>query len=149
MTQKFKTDSLDDLKDVAEKVSKIVLNEQTKPNIILFRGTMGAGKTTFIKYLCHFLEVTDVVTSPTFAIVNEYNTKSEDPIFHFDLYRIESVDELYQIGYEEYFYSPYLSLVEWPEKAEQIIPYDDPSVKIGEITINVVSNTDREIIFEY
>ncbi|MFI3261793.1 MAG: tRNA (adenosine(37)-N6)-threonylcarbamoyltransferase complex ATPase subunit type 1 TsaE [Rikenellaceae bacterium] len=149
MTQKFKTDSLDDLKDVAEKVANVVKDEQTKLNIILFRGSMGAGKTTFIKYLCQFLDVTDVVTSPTFAIVNEYNTKSDEPIFHFDLYRIESIDELYQIGYEEYFYSPYLSLIEWPEKGEQVIPYDDPSVKIGELTINIVSNSDREIIFKY
>lgn len=149
MIQKYKTDSLDDLKDVAEKVAKIITSEETKMNIILFRGTMGAGKTTFIKYLCEFLEVTDVVTSPTFAIVNEYNTASGRAVFHFDLYRIESIDELYQIGYEEYFYSSGLSLIEWPEKAEQIIPYDDASVNIGELTINVVSNSDREITFEY
>lgn len=147
MIKKFKTDSLDDLKDVAEEVSKILKQQQT--NIVLFHGTMGAGKTTFIKYLCHFLDVTDVVTSPTFALVNEYNTKQGNPIFHFDLYRIESVDELYQIGYEEYFYSSELSLIEWPEKAEQVIPYDDPSVAVAELTINVVSNSDREIIFEY
>lgn len=147
MVAKFETHSIDDLKEVASEIAEKIKSEQF--NIILFHGAMGAGKTTLIKYLCHNLGVTDVVTSPTFSLINEYSTSYSTPIFHFDLYRIESIDELYDMGYEEYFYSSNLCLIEWPEKAEQIIPYDDPSIKIGEITINVLSASNREVVFDF
>lgn len=82
---------------------------------------MGAGKTTLIKALCAYLGVTDEVSSPTFSLVNEYSSGNQ-PIYHFDFYRIVSEEELYDIGYEDYFFSGYLCLVEWPEKAPEIIP---------------------------
>lgn len=148
MIKTFKTNSLDDLKVVAKKIAQIIKETNPTFDIILFRGSMGAGKTTFIKYLCKYLDVVDIVTSPTFAIINEYSTTQSKPIYHFDLYRIESEKELFDLGYEEYFYSSNLCLIEWPEKAEQIIPYNDPSIKIGTITINTLSPSDREIIFE-
>lgn len=90
---------------------------------------MGSGKTTLIKQLCAELGVEDEVTSPTFSLVNEYQGRTE-PIYHFDLYRIRSEEELYDIGYEDYFFSGYLCLVEWPEMASGIIPERHVSVKI-------------------
>ena len=100
-----------------------------KEKIVLFSGEMGAGKTTLIKEFCHHLGVQDEVSSPTFALVNEYES-SIGPINHFDLYRIQSEEELYDIGYEDYFFSGYLCLVEWPEMASGIIPEKHVSVKI-------------------
>ncbi len=82
---------------------------------------MGSGKTTLIKQLCAFLNVKDEVSSPTFSLVNEY-LGDEGPIYHFDLYRIRSEHELFDIGYEDYFFSGYLCLVEWPEMAPDVIP---------------------------
>jgi len=87
-------------------------------------GEMGAGKTTIIQALCRQLGVTQVVTSPTFALINEYFTSSGDSVYHFDLYRIETVSELYDIGYEDYFYSDAWCFVEWPERAGSLIPGD-------------------------
>ena len=100
-----------------------------------FYAPMGAGKTTFIKALCEELGVEDVITSPTFAIVNEY-TSGEDsplkgePIYHFDFYRIKKLEELYDMGAEEYFYSGCLCLMEWPELAEDILPAETHIIKI-------------------
>jgi tRNA threonylcarbamoyladenosine biosynthesis protein TsaE len=94
---------------------------------------MGAGKTTLIKEICRQINVTDAVTSPTFAIVNEYHRTNGKPVFHFDFYRINKLDEVYDLGYEEYFYSDSLCLVEWPEKIEQLLPNDTVTVKIKEI----------------
>ena len=92
--------------------------------VIAFSGEMGAGKTTFIQAFCRRLGVTVEVNSPTFSLVNEYFTPKGDSIFHFDLYRIETPDELFDMGYEEYFYSGSLCLIEWPEKAASLIPND-------------------------
>ena len=92
--------------------------------VIAFVGEMGAGKTTFIQALCRRLGVRVEVNSPTFSLVNEYFTPAGDSIFHFDLYRIESPDELFDMGYEEYFFSGSLCLIEWPEKARNLIPDD-------------------------
>jgi len=92
--------------------------------VIAFSGEMGAGKTTFIQALCRKLGVRVEVNSPTFSLVNEYFTPSGNSIFHFDLYRIETPDELFDMGYEEYFYSGSLCLIEWPEKARNLIPED-------------------------
>jgi tRNA threonylcarbamoyladenosine biosynthesis protein TsaE len=90
--------------------------------VMAFSGGLGAGKTTFIQALCRRLGVKTEVNSPTFSLVNEYFTGEGESIFHFDLYRIESLEELYDLGYEEYFYSGSLCLIEWPEKATSLIP---------------------------
>ena len=95
-----------------------------EPAVIAFSGEMGAGKTTFIQALCRNLGVKVEVNSPTFSLVNEYFTPVGNSIFHFDLYRIETPDELFDMGYEEYFYSGSLCLIEWPEKARNLIPDD-------------------------
>ena len=81
-----------------------------------------AGKTTLIKDLCHRMEVTDEVNSPTFAIVNEYSTVEGEPVYHFDFYRIKKLEEVFDIGYENYFYSGHLCLLEWPEMIEPLLP---------------------------
>jgi tRNA threonylcarbamoyladenosine biosynthesis protein TsaE len=91
-------------------------------NIVAFYGEMGAGKTTFIKAICMELGVTNVVNSPTFAIVNEYYTAYNTPIYHFDFYRLKNVEELLDIGFEEYIASGNPCLIEWPEKAENLLP---------------------------
>jgi len=92
--------------------------------VIVFAGEMGAGKTTFIQALCAALGIKEVVNSPTFALVNEYFTADGRSVYHFDLYRINRQEELLDIGYEDYFYSGNLCLVEWPEKAPDLIPDD-------------------------
>jgi len=103
--------------------------------VFAFYGKMGSGKTTFIKAICEELGVTDVITSPTFAIVNEYHSEhSPKPIFHFDFYRIKKLEEVYDMGYEDYFYSGSLCFLEWPELIEEILPADVVKVKIEEQT---------------
>ncbi|HAN77187.1 MAG TPA: tRNA (adenosine(37)-N6)-threonylcarbamoyltransferase complex ATPase subunit type 1 TsaE [Bacteroidales bacterium] len=102
-----------------------------KAKVIAFYGEMGAGKTTFIKALCQVLEVTDTVNSPTFAIVYEYKTKTDDRIYHFDFYRINSVSEAFDFGYEDYFYGKHKCFVEWPEKIEELLPPDTLRVRIN------------------
>jgi len=115
--EKIRVQSLDDLPQVAE---KIIQNYSEK--IIAFYGEMGAGKTTFIKVLCQHLGVPiKEVCSPTYAIVNEYPAKSK-PIFHFDFYRIKDEQEVFDMGYEEYFYSGNYCFVEWPEKITNLLP---------------------------
>jgi tRNA threonylcarbamoyladenosine biosynthesis protein TsaE len=104
---------------------------------------MGAGKTTFIKAICEALDVDDVITSPTFAIVNEYTSnKLGEPIYHFDFYRIKKLDEVYDMGYEDYFYSGALCFIEWPELIEELLPED--AVKV---TIGVNDNDERTVSF--
>ena len=91
-------------------------------NIICFYGEMGVGKTTFIKEICKKLGVEDVVSSPTFSIINEYLTDNDESVYHFDFYRIEKEEEAFDIGYEEYFYQGNLCLIEWPENGAGFLP---------------------------
>ncbi len=90
--------------------------------IAAFYGSMGVGKTTFIKSLCRVMGVDDTVSSPSFALVNEYLTGSGEIIFHFDFYRLKSVGEVFDMGYEDYFYSDAFCFIEWPEKIADVLP---------------------------
>ena len=99
--------------------------------IIAFFAPMGAGKTTFTTALCRRLGVQDPVCSPTFTIVNEYVTAAGEPIYHFDFYRINRIEEVFDLGYEEYFYSGDICLIEWPEKIERLLPDDILIVEIS------------------
>ncbi|MBQ1752863.1 MAG: tRNA (adenosine(37)-N6)-threonylcarbamoyltransferase complex ATPase subunit type 1 TsaE [Paludibacteraceae bacterium] len=119
------------------------LKELGDRKIVAFYGSMGAGKTTFIKAICDVLGVTDTVNSPTFAIVNEYLAASGSSIYHFDFYRIKKIEEAYDFGYEDYFYSGNLCLIEWPELIEELLPEDTVRVKIEETT-----NGARELTIE-
>ncbi len=98
--------------------------------IYAFYGTMGAGKTTFIKAICEELGVKDVINSPTFAIVNEYRTAADEPVFHFDCYRINKISEALDMGCEDYFESGALCFIEWPENIAPLLPYDCVQVHI-------------------
>ena len=104
--------------------------------VFAFYGKMGAGKTTFVKAICEELGSEDVITSPTFSIVNEYTTHDTSltmpQVYHFDFYRIKKLEEVYDMGYEEYFYSGALCLIEWPELIEDILPDDAVKVTIEE-----------------
>ena len=101
--------------------------------IFAFYGKMGAGKTTFIKAICEQLGVEDVITSPTFAIVNEYQSATTgEQIFHFDFYRVKKIEEVYDMGYEDYFYSGAICFIEWPELIEDLLPDDTVKVRIEE-----------------
>ena len=101
--------------------------------VFAFFGKMGAGKTTFVKALCEEMGVTDVVNSPTFSIVNEYHSDTtNDIIYHFDFYRIKKLEEAYDMGAEDYFYSGRLCLIEWPELIEDILPEETVNVTIEE-----------------
>ncbi|HSV87576.1 MAG TPA: tRNA (adenosine(37)-N6)-threonylcarbamoyltransferase complex ATPase subunit type 1 TsaE [Bacteroidales bacterium] len=90
--------------------------------IFAFFGPMGVGKTTLIKAVCNRLGSSDTVTSPTFNIINHYHTNTENHIFHFDFYRVDGLDEVFNLGYEEYFFSENFCLIEWPEKVEALLP---------------------------
>jgi len=101
--------------------------------VFAFYGKMGAGKTTFIKALCKELGVEDEVNSPTFAIINEYRSQTTaELIYHFDFYRIKKLEEVYDLGYEDYFYSGALCFIEWPELVEELLPLDAKKVTITE-----------------
>ncbi|MCB6901279.1 tRNA (adenosine(37)-N6)-threonylcarbamoyltransferase complex ATPase subunit type 1 TsaE [Hoylesella buccalis] len=125
----IKIESLDCIKEAAQQF----IDNMGKGNVFAFYGKMGAGKTTFIKAICECLDVEDVITSPTFAIVNEYySNKLQDSIYHFDFYRIKKLEEVYDMGYEDYFYSHRLCFLEWPELVEELLPKDAVKVTIAE-----------------
>lgn len=116
--------------DLAPAAVKL-LNTFPDARIFAFYGKMGAGKTTFIKAICAELKVLDVVASPTFAIVSAYNTDGNEMIYHFDFYRIKKLEEVFDIGYEEYFFSGEYCFVEWPEMIEPLLPDGTVKVKIS------------------
>ena len=123
--KRIEIDSLSELKNVAREVIESLEGR----TVVFLRGEMGAGKTTLISRIAAYLGAEDTVTSPTFALVNQYEG-SECRIYHFDFYRIEEIEEVFDLGYEEYFYSGDLCFVEWPEKIEPLLPDDAMTVRI-------------------
>jgi tRNA threonylcarbamoyladenosine biosynthesis protein TsaE len=126
MKRSFTIQSVDELEAVAD----ALIETMSESNVFAFFGSMGAGKTTFIKVLCRKLGIENVVNSPTFAIVNEYELPKGEPVFHFDFYRLEKAQEALDIGYQEYIESGYLCLMEWPEKIENLLPENSVYVNI-------------------
>ena len=113
--------------------AKTFIQNMGSGRVYAFYGKMGAGKTTFIKALCEELGVEDAITSPTFAIVNEYRSETTGQlIYHFDFYRIKKIEEVYDMGYEDYFYSGALCFLEWPELMEELLPADAVKVTISQ-----------------
>ena len=122
---------INDLDHIREAARQFI-NAMGDQHVFAFYGHMGAGKTTFIKAICEELGVDDVVTSPTFAIVNEYTAADGVPIYHFDFYRIKKLEEVYDMGYEDYFYGDGLCFIEWPEMMEELLPEGAIKVQIKE-----------------
>ena len=121
------------------KVAKKIL-ASTKNKSLLFYGEMGAGKTTLIKELCKELGISDVAHSPTFSLVNEYQTSKKETVYHFDFYRIEDENEAYDIGIEDYFYADAWCFIEWPQNIENLLPLEST-----EIHISVLDNGQRNL----
>jgi len=120
--------SLVELPDAARKL----LTGFKRKRVFVFYGELGAGKTTFIKEICHQLEVVDLVSSPTFALINEYKTIEDHPVYHFDFYRIKNPSEAMDIGFEEYIFSGEYCLIEWPENVQKLLPENHVAVRIKE-----------------
>ncbi len=129
LKESIKSDGEDDLQEAAEAIVK----RMDRYGIVAFYGPMGAGKTTLIREICRQRGVEDTVTSPTFALVNQYLDAGGETIYHFDFYRIEKIEEVYDLGYEEYFYGGLPCLIEWPEKIGELLPEEILKVRI-EIT---------------
>ena len=132
----IKNYSLQQLPEIAKDVLQFA-----EQNILLFYGEMGVGKTTLIKEIVKQLGISDNVSSPTFSLVNEYNSKKGDKVFHFDFYRIEREEEAMDMGIEEYFYSNSMCLVEWPNKVENLLP-------LKSVTITITANSDQQRTIE-
>ena len=131
-TNYMHTIKINNLEEI-RKAAKEFIQTMDDRTVYAFDGKMGAGKTTFIKALCEELGVTDVINSPTFAIINEYRSDTTgELIYHFDFYRINKLSEAEDIGTEDYFYSGALCFIEWPEKIEELLPGDTVFVSIKE-----------------
>ncbi len=119
--------------DHIEDAAREFIGQMGDDTVFAFYGKMGAGKTTFIKAICKLLGVEDEVNSPTFAIINEYRSQTTaELIYHFDFYRIKKLEEVYDLGYEDYFYSGALCFIEWPELVEELLPLDAKKITITE-----------------
>jgi len=121
-------------------VSGNILQAFPESRVFALYGRMGAGKTTLIKELCQKLDVVDEVQSPTFSIINEYKTTRSESVFHFDFYRINKIDEVFDIGYEDYVYSGSYCFIEWPELAEDLLPE-------GTVRLEISGDNERVIRF--
>ena len=120
--------SLSELNTIAKEVV-----ENSKHKTLLFYGIMGVGKTTLIKELCKVLGIDDVTSSPTFSIVNEYVTNTNEKVYHFDFYRIEDEEEAYDIGFEDYFYDEAWCLIEWPENVQNLLPLNAVEIHLTQL----------------
>ena len=138
MSMDIKINSLDEMGKAAQEF--VAAMDDRK--VFAFYGKMGAGKTTFIKAVCEELGVEDVINSPTFAIVNEYVDGKGEPVYHFDFYRIKTLQEVMDLGYEDYVYSGNVCFMEWPELIESLLP--DDAVRV---TIEEVADGGRRIVF--
>ncbi|MFZ4400031.1 MAG: tRNA (adenosine(37)-N6)-threonylcarbamoyltransferase complex ATPase subunit type 1 TsaE [Bacteroidales bacterium] len=128
MKHTFQDITLNKLPQIAEEIIELYKDDR----IFAFFGKMGAGKTTLIKEICNYLKVEDIVCSPTFAIVNEYHTIDDESIFHFDFYRLKSIKEAFDIGYEDYFFSGNYCFIEWSEKITELLPQNFVKIQIDE-----------------
>jgi len=131
--------AINSINELAQAADEL-LNAFPDDRIFAFYGKMGAGKTTFIKALCRVMGSTDNITSPTFALVNEYDTASTAKIYHFDFYRVRNSEEALDIGLDEYLYSEQYCFMEWPEKVEPLLPE-----KLVEVHIEEQSPSSRQI----
>ncbi|MDY0090061.1 MAG: tRNA (adenosine(37)-N6)-threonylcarbamoyltransferase complex ATPase subunit type 1 TsaE [Flavobacteriaceae bacterium] len=127
--------SLNEINFVAQQVL-----EQNSKKVILFNGEMGAGKTTFIKALAKEIGVSDVISSPTFSLINEYETTNGEPVYHFDFYRLKNESEALDFGVEDYLYSGNYCFLEWPEKIRNLIPEEHTNIEI-----RLLENGNREL----
>ena len=138
MSTTIRIESLEKIQEAA----KAFVANMGDDTVFAFYGKMGAGKTTFVKAICEELGVEDTITSPTFAIVNEYRSDlAGELIYHFDFYRIKKLDEVYDMGYEDYFYSGAICFIEWPELIEELLPGNTVKVSIEEL-----ESGEREVI---
>jgi len=135
---------LADIQLIAKIIAEYIQNN-SDTNCCAFYGSMGVGKTTLIKAICQQFEVKEEVTSPTFAIVNEYTNNNNKTIYHFDFYRINKIEEVYDFGYEEYFYSSKLCLIEWPEFIEELLPekYIKINIELSENQKRIIKITNK------
>lgn len=140
MEQAYICHSTDELDSIAGDI----LNKAGGAHVFALFGEMGAGKTTLIKRFCSRLGIADVVTSPTFALINEYQSENNGPVYHFDVYRIRKIEEVMDIGYETYFYSGNYVFIEWPEKIMELLPEEYVYIKIREL-----EDGSREILVKY
>ncbi len=127
--------------DQLQEAARTLLDSHPGSRIFALYGPMGVGKTTMIKALCLQLGVSDLVSSPSFPIVNHYVSDKGDPVYHFDFYRISKQEEVYDLGYEDYFYSGNYCFIEWPEKVEALLPANVVIVCMQ------LRGEEREIIF--
>lgn len=139
MKKHWDATELKELDGIAKELLAFIGNHR----VLCFYGDLGAGKTTFIKAICRQLGVKDEVQSPTFSIVNEYETSQREPVYHFDFYRLKTEEEAYDLGYEQYLYSNYFCFIEWPEKVDNLL-----NLKKVDLYISL-ANSKRQIKCEY